>query len=376
MMTNLVNEKRLRKELQEANFFLQRYPEDSRLLESVARALYWLGEENTRAYLIMVAQAAESGFNYDPMRAGNYYRLAGEIERANEHFEAAYRDFASFQGQPNSMSMCSMMEAAFHLNNYQAVVSLSKRLETLEGPHQHAGKIVARLALARLHENAEVAAEVAEELENTIRKDRSLTPLATGGFDYWSWYEIALQTKADLEARSLENNACDQPLQNRKDVDRRRLTAEQVGEIQEQEDKEPDLSQTDLSHLNLQNVDLSGANLWEANLTEVDLSGALLEEVNLREAILVEANLMGADLPYSLLEGANLERADLSGADLSGADLTSSNLAGTKLTGANLSEADLSNADLRGADLSGADLRGADLSEADLEGAVTDGILS
>jgi uncharacterized protein YjbI with pentapeptide repeats len=374
VMTNIVNEKRLRKELQEANFFLQRYPENSRRLESVARALYWLGDENARAYLIMVAKAAETEPNYDPMRAGNYYRLAGEIEKANEHFEAAYRDFASFQGQPNSMSMSSMMEAAFHLNNYQTVVSLSKRLETLEGPHRREGKIVARLALARLHENAEVAAEVAEELENTIRKDRSLTPLATGGFDYWCWYEIALQTEADLEGRSLEN-ACDNPLQNRKDVDRRRLTAEQLGEILEQRDEEPDLTQTDLSRLNLQNVDLSGANLWEANLTEVDLSGALLEEVILREAILVEANLMGADLPYSLLEGANLERADLSGADLSGADLSGGNLAGTKLTGANLSEANLSYADLRGADLCGADLRGADLSEADLEGAVTDGIL-
>jgi uncharacterized protein YjbI with pentapeptide repeats len=375
MMTNLVNEKRLRKELQEANFRLQRYPENSLRLESVARGLYWLGEENARAYLIRVAQVAESGFNYHPMRAGNYYRLAGEIEKANEHFEAAYREYASFQGQPNTMSMCSMMEAAFHLNNYQTVVSLGKRLETLEGPHQRAGTMVARLALARLHENAELAAEVAQELENIIRKDRFITPLATGGFDYWSWYEIALQTKADLEGRSLENNAWDIPLQNRKDVDRRRLTLEQISEIQEQEDKEPDLSQTDLSHLFLQNVDLSGANFWEADLTGVDLSGALLEEVSLREAILVRANLMGAELPYCLLEGANLERADLSGADLSGADLTGCNLAGTKLSGANLSEADLSNADLRGADLSGADLRGADLSEADLQGAITDGIL-
>jgi uncharacterized protein YjbI with pentapeptide repeats len=262
-----------------------------------------------------------------------------------------------------------MMEAAFHLNNYQAVVSLSKRLETLEGAHQREGKLVARLALARLHENPELAAEVAQELENAIRKDRFLTPVATGGFDYWSWYEIALQTKADLEGRSLEN-ALDFPLQNRKDVDRRRLTLEQVGEIQELQDEEPDLSQTDLSGLNLHNVDLSGANFWQADLTGVDLSGALLEEVSLREAILVEANLRGAELPYCLLEGANLERADLSGADLSGADLTGCNLAGTKLSGANLSEANLSHADLRGADL-----RGADLSEADLEGAMTDGIL-
>jgi hypothetical protein len=69
MMTNLVNEKRLRKELQEANFFLQRYPENSRRLESVARALYWLGEENARAYLIIVAQAAETEPNYDPNRS-------------------------------------------------------------------------------------------------------------------------------------------------------------------------------------------------------------------------------------------------------------------------------------------------------------------
>ena len=364
MMTNLVNEKRLRKELQEANFFLQRYPENSRRLESVARALYWLGEENARAYLIMVAQAAETEPNYDPMRAGNYYRLAGEIGRANEHFEAAYRDLAPFQGRSDSMIICSMMEAAFHLNNYRTAVSLSKRLETLEGPHRREGEMVARLALARLHENAEVAAEVAEELGRTIRKDRSLTPLATGGFDYWSWYEIALQTEADLEGRSSEN-PCDDPPQNRKAVDRRRLTAEQLGEILEQEDEEPDLTRTDLSHLDLKNADLSGANLWEANLTEVDLSGALLEEANLREAILVEANLMGADLPYGLLEGASLVRADLSGG----------NLAGAKLTGANLSEANLSYAYLRGADLRGADLRGADLSEADLEGAVTEGIL-
>src|ERR671920_713990 len=119
MMTNLVNEKRLRKELQEANFFLQRYPENSLLLESVARGLYWLGEENARAYLIRVAQAAETGFNYQPMRAGNYYRLAGEIEKANEHFEAAYRDLAPFQGRSDSMIICSMMEAAFHLNDYR-----------------------------------------------------------------------------------------------------------------------------------------------------------------------------------------------------------------------------------------------------------------
>src|SRR5919112_884025 len=183
LVKNLVHEKRLRRELQEANFFLQRYPENSLLLESVARGLYWLGEENARAYLIRVAQAAETGFNYQPMRAGNYYRLAGEIEKANEHFEAAYRDYASLQGQPNSMIMCKMMEAAFHLNNYQAVVSLGKQLETLEGPHQREGKLVARLALARLHENVELAAEVAQELENAIRKDRFLTPVATGGFD-------------------------------------------------------------------------------------------------------------------------------------------------------------------------------------------------
>jgi uncharacterized protein YjbI with pentapeptide repeats len=369
MMTNLVNEKRLRKELQEADFFLQRYPENSRRLESVARALYWLGEENARAYLLMVAQAAETGVNYDRMRAGNYYRLAGEIERAHEHFEAAYRDLGSFQGQANSMSMCSMMEAAFHLHKYRTAVTSSKRLETLDGPHRREGKMVARLALARLQENSEVAAEVAEELENAIRKDRSLTPLATGGFDYWSWYEIALQTEADLGGRSLEN-PCDDPPRNRKDVDRRRLTAEQLAEILELQDEEANLTKTDLSGLNLQNVDLSGANLWDANLTEVDLSGALLEEANLRVAILVEANLMGADLPHSSLEGANLERANLSGADLSGG-----NLAGTKLTGANLSEANLGRADLRGADLSGADLRDADLSEADLEGAVTDGML-
>lgn len=49
-MTNLVNEKRLRKELQEANFFLQRYPANSRWLESVARAMYWPSRTLARKY--------------------------------------------------------------------------------------------------------------------------------------------------------------------------------------------------------------------------------------------------------------------------------------------------------------------------------------
>jgi uncharacterized protein YjbI with pentapeptide repeats len=116
--------------------------------------------------------------------------------------------------------------------------------------------------------------------------------------------------------------------------------------------------------LDLSNTDIRGANLFKANFSGADLFGANLSRAFLREADLSGARLFGANLSGAHLFGANLSEADLFGADLFGADLS----------GADLREADLSGADLRrwadlsGADLSGADLRGADLSGADLRG--------
>ena len=98
--------------------------------------------------------------------------------------------------------------------------------------------------------------------------------------------------------------------------------------------------------LDLSNTDIRGANLFKANFSGADLFGANLSRAFLREADLSGARLFGANLSGARLFGANLSEADLFGADLFGADL---------------SGADLSEADLRGADLSGADLREIDL---------------
>jgi len=102
------------------------------------------------------------------------------------------------------------------------------------------------------------------------------------------------------------------------------------------ENKQIDLSYTDLREINLSGANLKNVNFYQANLQGANLSGA-----NLQEAILVTANLCDANLILTNLSGAILSAAKLNGANLHKANLYLANLHGANLDDANLSGANL-----------------------------------
>ena len=130
-----------------------------------------------------------------------------------------------------------------------------------------------------------------------------------------------------------------------KDID---LTDEEVQEIVKQNNKKEEKV-----------VGIAIKNRWTGEIifqsTKTTYQEAIVEkgDNNFRNANLRNANLSGADLSDANLSGADLRCANLSGADLSGADLFG---------------ADLSGADLFGADIYGADLFGAELASAKFYG--------
>ena len=100
-------------------------------------------------------------------------------------------------------------------------------------------------------------------------------------------------------------------------------------------DNEKDI---DLSYTDLSNVDLNGVNLNGTDLRYADLSG-----VSLKYANLIHANLGGANLIHANLSGANLGGANLSNANLLSANLSEVNLEYANLSCANLIDASLKN---------------------------------
>lgn len=129
------------------------------------------------------------------------------------------------------------------------------------------------------------------------------------------------------------------------------------------------LQGANLSYVNLQRVALSAANLQGANLENANLQRASLCQVNLQRANLSYVNLQEAFLDEANLEQANLREANLQGAYLTKVNLQQANLWAAELQGANLEQAKLQEADLHEAELQGADLREANLQKAILSGA-------
>ena len=114
------------------------------------------------------------------------------------------------------------------------------------------------------------------------------------------------------------------------------------------EGKSPSAGRIDaLQDLNQQNIPLSNTNL----------SGAFLSDIQLPEARLDGANLNNARLNRANLQKAILINTDLQNAALLNANLKEANLFGANLAKAGLSEADLTKAVLKDANLEQADLR-------------------
>jgi uncharacterized protein YjbI with pentapeptide repeats len=353
-----VNEKKLRKELAEAWNRLERPGRTSWLeLEPVARILHWLGDPRAATYFRQAAEdrtvrADEAGWY---LAIGNYYRLAGDPEKAGEWLRRAYE---AFREEPSDYSV-PYVDCAYLLGEYEEAVALGERWN-----YEHLPAVV--LSRARLEGDASLARNLVGDLADHIR--RHLTSLKEKGYVLHSWdrYELAMQAMEDLGGTVKE----DEP--PRKAPVRRRLMKGQVQEILEESDEDQDLTAVDRS-----GMDFAGEDFTNALLVDSDLRDA-----NFSNAVFIETNMQGADLSGAILEGALLQQAILSGVNLKGvrlnlvenknltyADLSRTDLRDFDLSGMDLRMADLSDANLQGADLSGADLRHADLTDANLTGA-------
>lgn len=132
----------------------------------------------------------------------------------------------------------------------------------------------------------------------------------------------------------------------------------------ERDDKQLDLSNTDLRGIVLIEAHLEGAIFWDAHMEEATLSLASLEwaefqGAHLQKAALVATNLENAELSEAHLEGARLNMVHLVGAVLDGVYLEKADLSEAHLEKAGLNNAHLDDAVLKGTHLEGADLRDA-----------------
>ena len=121
-----------------------------------------------------------------------------------------------------------------------------------------------------------------------------------------------------------------------------------------------------LKQSNFKNANLSDCNFQNANLSNANLSSADLSNSNLSHANLSNANLSNSDLSFSNLSNTDLSYADLSNSELSNVNLSNTNLSSSNLTNANLSNSDFSNSNLVSANLSSANLSNANLSNSNL----------
>ena len=414
-----VNDKRLRRELGEEQRRLEEEPRNSRLLQSVARSLRWLGDPEAEEIFKRLASRFEEGVSkaretgrdipvFSIAALGDFHRLSGNYDRARYWYERIYsklneqylRSDLSFNDERY------YAEVLFLLGRYEELVSLREHraLEEEDDPEK---ALTASLCRAIIAGDLSLAEEATEGLAEYIRKYR-LRPGDTG-FELHPWdrYENFLRIKAGMEGREdvihlsprellrreTESREHQQPQKSPElpgelpggfsdePSERKRLTGEQLRKILEEEEQ-PDLYRMDLSGLDLVGQRLTGAVLVEADLSGANLSTAILVEADLTGADLTGADLRGALIQQAILSGAKLDRdvlsriasknltyTDLSGTDLRGHDLSGVDLREAVLLEADLRKANLGNADLRGANLTGADLRGADLRGADLTGA-------
>lgn len=393
-MTLKLTEKKVRKELEDAEESLSLFPQSHSRVAGVARCLRWLGDPEAARRFREAAEMVRP--NDNPMfllGLGNYLRLAGEEEKSRTHLErayATYREEFALRGSSEPY----MLDCAVFLGRDEELQEIAQK----EG-HDY---LDVRLARARLNSDPQLAAQVTEEYAEDLRETRVRLGGSAPTTTEWDFYEIALRLRASLEEGSpnpdeatpleLSQWAAENP-PPKPPPKKVRLTRDQAWEVILEgmgRNESADLQNTDLSGLDLSEADLSDAVLLDADLSSADLTDTELIDTNFRGANMKGVKLWGAEFQETDFEGADFTGTDLSGiemwgvemvranlqrADLSGAELNHTNFEEANLRGANLSGANLSNADFTGAELTGADLRGAKLDETIFEGATMDDVL-
>jgi tetratricopeptide (TPR) repeat protein len=191
------NKEAVEAELAEARMRMQRFPGTWAWLAQVGRCLRWLGDPQAEAYF------RKAGANFkmreqipgDHVCVGNLYRLVGDEEAAQRHFEKArtlYAERVDWE-HPGSLDVMHMIPASFLAGWDDEVAELIALLKGIEPDRDLIAYPIAKLAEAQRTLDADLAAEAVTEVARMVRRSRSEV-WNIGAVTLWDWYETATRT--------------------------------------------------------------------------------------------------------------------------------------------------------------------------------------
>ncbi len=202
-----LNERSLRKELDNALRLLAKRPTAWFRLEAVGRCLRWLGDEAASEYFLKATTRfnPENLDTWQFIMLGNLYRLAGDEESANQIFLRAFDILQTRISSENSLEQKTeaidrLIPVAFMLNEFEQAVKLSDYLSE-SVPHEDEytqSYQFGKLARAVKDQNVEYAEEAVEGFASMIRSENARIS-DTGGITLWDAYEIACDTLNSLK---------------------------------------------------------------------------------------------------------------------------------------------------------------------------------
>lgn len=194
---------------------LEEHPNYLTSLEQIGRILRWLGGGEASAYF----QKAIDSYKFRPytsgrdrpsdyVRVGNLYRLLGNKEEAHRCFARAFdlysaelEEISTRKYADPSMGLEAMIMPAFLMGNDEIVAALIKQLQKYNKSTHLIAYPIAKLAAARLDENASKAEEAVDEFAKLVMRNKAEIWFS-GGILEWDWYEIALEVWQELHAQS------------------------------------------------------------------------------------------------------------------------------------------------------------------------------
>ncbi|NOK82553.1 MAG: hypothetical protein GFH27_549297n70 [Chloroflexi bacterium AL-W] len=196
-----ISEKKVRKELAEAQARLQEYGERRTDLEGIGRCLHWLKDPQAVDYFRRAAQVAPDPRGPDAGNAiwmGTIWGFAGEPTKATKRLQQAYQiatqqaSTGGLHGYIHLIKTCVLLgydaEAQTHVATLHARGDQVPELEAL-----------GILAQARQNQQIGLAQAAVDRLATLIRRERWQLS-ATRAPTPWDWYEIALRLAKDLGA--------------------------------------------------------------------------------------------------------------------------------------------------------------------------------
>lgn len=211
MLRLAIDNSTLQMELAEAQHRLQQNPNTWIGYETVGRVLHWMKDASAADYFrqaIKYYPIEKSILGHrPPIKIGNYFRLAGESEVANNYFLRAYEMLKHEIGDvtdPTQLKFNSihlLILVCYALKRFEETVMYGAILReyapnfdpSLLAPN------VALLAEAKLTNNVAQAERAIDSIASLIRKSR-IKIQTSGDITPWDAYELGLEVLAEIKA--------------------------------------------------------------------------------------------------------------------------------------------------------------------------------